>query len=267
MSLETLVKRSSMKILITGGKGYIAKGINNALWDKYHIIAPGREELDLTDKSSVDKFFENKQFDVVIHTAIKGVANTRDPDETISFWNLVMFYNLLSKKDHFTKLINIGSGAERYLTNTPYGQSKSIINKLVHKYDNFYTLRVYAVFDENENDTRFIKSSIRKVLNNEPIVVYQDRLMDFIYMPDLVSMIRYYIEGKDLLKEVDCIYEDTVSLSKIAKYINNHLSINKVPINIQDPLPGENYIGTFTDLPIALIGLEQGIKNVYNKLK
>jgi len=256
-----------MRILVTGGKGYIAKSITNTLWSRYHIIAPGKDELDLTDKSSVDKFFENKQFDVVIHTAIKGVANTRDPDETISFWNLVMFYNLLSKKDHFKKLINIGSGAERYLPDTPYGHSKNIINKLVHKYDDFYTLRVFAVFDENENDTRFIKSSIRKVLNNEPIVVYQDRLMDFIYMPDLISTIVYYMEGKDLLKEVDCIYEDTVSLSKIANYINNHLSINKVPINIEDPLPGENYIGTFTELPVAFIGLEQGIENVYNKLK
>jgi dTDP-4-dehydrorhamnose reductase len=256
-----------MKILITGGKGYIAKGIKDALWDKYHIIAPGKDELDLTNTKSVEKFFENKYFDVVIHTAIKGVADTKDPDETISFWNLVMFYNLLSKKDHFKKLINIGSGAERYLPNTPYGYSKNIINKLVQKYDDFYTLRVFAVFDENENDTRFIKSSIRKVLNNEPIVVYQDRLMDFIYMPDLISIIGYYIEGRDLLKEVDCIYEDTVSLSKIAKYINNHLSTNRVPINVEDPLPGENYIGTFTELPIAFIGLEQGIKNVYNKLK
>ena len=85
-------------------------------------------------------------------------------------------------------------------------------------------------------------------------------------MPDLVSMISYYIEGRDLIKEVDCIYDDTVSLSNIAKQVNK-LSINKVPINIEDPLPGEDYIGTFTDLPIALIGLEQGIENVYNKLK
>jgi len=72
-----------MKILITGGKGYIAKGITNSLWDKYHIIAPGKDELDLTDKSSVDKFFENKQFDAIIHTAIKGATNPRDSDETI----------------------------------------------------------------------------------------------------------------------------------------------------------------------------------------
>jgi len=254
-----------MKVLITGGNGYLAKRITKNLWDKYHIIAPGRDELDLTDSKSVDKFFKDKYFDVVIHTAIKGAVTPRDPDETISFWNLVMFYNLLSKKDHFSKLINIGSGAERYLAETPYGHSKSIINKLVYKYDNFYTLRIYGVFDEDELDTRFIKASIKNVLQGNPIKIHQDKLMDFIYMPDLISIIKYYIEGAGLEKEVDCIYDDTVSLSNIAKQINN-LSVNKVPINIEDPLPGQNYIGTYSELPIAFVGLEQGIKNVYKKL-
>lgn len=255
-----------MKILITGGNGYLAKSITKSLWSKYHIITPGRDELDLTDSKSVDRFFKDKYFDVVIHTAIKGATSPRDPDETISFWNLVMFYNLMSKKDHFNKLINIGSGAERYLLETPYGHSKNIINKLVHKRDNFYTLRIYGVFSEDELETRFIKASINNVLQGNPIKIHQDKLMDFIYMPDLISIIKYYIEGTVLEKEVDCIYDDTVSLSNIAKQINN-LSTSKVPINIEDPLPGENYIGTFTELPITFIGLEQGIKNVYDKLK
>ena len=90
--------------------------------------------------------------------------------------------------------------------------------------------------------------------------------MDFIYMPDLISIIEYYIAGKDLLKEVDCIYDDTVSLSNIAQQINN-LSINKVPINIEDPLPGENYIGNYNELPVAFIGLKQGIINTYIQLE
>jgi hypothetical protein len=98
------------------------------------------------------------------------------------------------------------------------------------------------------------------------IKTYLDKLMDFIYMPDLISIIEFYITGTDLQKEINCIYDNTFSLSNIAKQINN-LSINKVPINIEDPLPGENYIGTYNELPIAYIGLEQGIKNVYNRLK
>jgi GDP-L-fucose synthase len=255
-----------IKILVTGGNGYIARSITSSLWEKYHILAPGREELDLLDSKSVDTFFEGKHFDVVVHTATIGGSRLQEEDETVSFYNLIMFYNLIRKKEQFNRLISFGSGAEFKTDYTPYGFSKKIINKLIHKHDNFYNLRIYAVFDEKEKDTRFIKSNIRRYLNSEPIVIHQDKLMDFIYMPDLISIIEYYIVGKNLLKEVDCIYDDTVSLSKIAQQINN-LSIQKVPINIQDPLPGYNYIGTFTELPIAFIGLEQGIKNVYNKLK
>ena len=255
-----------IKILITGGNGYIAKSITNRLWEKYHILSPGREELDLLDSKSVDEFFEGKYFDVVIHTATLGGSRLKEEDETVSFYNLIMFYNLIRKKEQFNKLISFGSGAEFKINYTPYGFSKKIINKLIHKHDNFYNLRIYAVFDEKEKDTRFIKSSMQHYLNNEPIVIHQDKLMDFIYMPDLISIVEYYIVSKDLLKEVDCIYDDTVSLSNIAQQINN-LSINKVPINIQDPLPGENYIGTYNELPIAFIGLENGIKNVFDRLK
>jgi len=255
-----------MKILITGGNGYIAKSIANSLWEKYHIISPGREELDLLDSKSVDTFFEGKYFDVVIHTATVGGSRLKEEDETVSFYNLIMFYNLIRKKEQFNKLISFGSGAEFKTDYTPYGFSKKIINKLIHKHDNFYNLRIYAVFDQNELETRFIKASIKNVLQNAPIKIHQDKLMDFIYMPDLISIVEYYLTGKDLPKEVDCIYNDTVSLSKIAQQINN-LSTNKVPINIEDPLPGQNYIGTYSEVPIAFIGLEQGIKNVYTKLK
>ena len=255
-----------IKILITGGNGYIAKSITNHLWEKYHILSPGREELDLLDSKSVDTFFEGKYFDVVIHTATLGGSRLKEEDETVSFYNLIMFYNLIRKKEQFNKLISFGSGAEFNTEYSPYGFSKKVINKLIHKHDNFYNLRIYAVFDEKEKDTRFIKSNIKRYLNNEPIIIHQDKLMDFIYMPDLISIVEYYIVGKDLLKEVDCIYDDTVSLSNIAQQINN-LSINKVPINIEDPLPGQNYIGIYNELPIAFIGLENGIKNVFDRLK
>jgi GDP-L-fucose synthase len=254
-----------MKILITGGNGYIAKSIKNSLWDKYHIIAPGREELDLLDSKSVDTFFEGKYFDVVIHTATVGGSRLKEEDETVSFYNLIMFYNLIRKREQFTKLLSFGSGAEYKAEYTPYGFSKKIINKLIHKYDNFYNLRIYAVFDEREKDTRFIKSNIQRYLKNEPMMIHQDKLMDFIYMPDLISIVKHYIECKDLEKEVDCVYRDESSLSHIAGIINN-LSNHKVFIIYDNYQTSEPYIGTPKDLPIAFIGLEQGIKNVYNKL-
>ena len=255
-----------IKILITGGNGYIAKSITNHLWDKYHIIAPGRDELDLLNSESVDAFFKEKYFDVVIHTATVGGSRLKEEDETVSFYNLIMFYNLIRKKEQFTKLISFGSGAEFNAVYSPYGFSKKIINKLIHKHDNFYNLRIYAVFDEKEKDTRFIKSNIQRYINKEPMIVHQNKLMDFIYMKDLVSIVEFYILNQDLPIEIDCIYDQTQSLEAIAKQINQ-LSSYMVPINIETKGLGRSYIGEYSALPLEYKGLEQGIKNVYNKLK
>ena len=255
-----------IKILITGGNGYIARSIANNLWDTYHIIAPGREELDLLNSESVDAFFEGKHFDVVIHTATLGGSRLKEEDETVSFYNLIMFYNLIRKKGQFDKLISFGSGAEFNKDYSPYGFSKKIINKLIHKHSNFYNLRIYAVFDEKEKDTRFIKSNIQRYINKEPMVIHQNKLMDFIYMKDLVSIIEFYILNKDLPTEIDCIYDQTQSLEAIANQINQ-LSDYTVPINVETKGLGRSYIGEYSVLPLEYKGLEQGIKNVYNKLK
>jgi dTDP-4-dehydrorhamnose reductase len=253
-----------MKILITGGNGYIAKNINNTLWDRYHILAPGRNELDLTDTKSVNNFFEGKVFDCVIHTAVKGGSRLIEDDQIVLLDNILMMTNLHSQKDKFLKLINLGTGAEHLPTN--YGKSKKWCNDLVNKTENWHTARIYGVFDENELDTRFIKSNIKRYINDEPIIIHQDKIMDFIYMPDLVSIVENIILGNINDKEVDCVYGDTVSLSLIAKWINN-LSNYKVPINYNSNVLAEHYIGLPKDLDLNYVGLEQGIKNVYDKLK
>ena len=255
-----------MKILITGGNGYIAKSINNALWEKHHIIAPGRKELDLTDTKSVDKFFKNKQFDVVIHTAIKGGSRLSEDDQNVLLDNIIMMGNLHSHKDKYSKLINLGSGAEIYAPQTPYGASKKWCNELVNRNENWYTIRIYGVFDENELDTRFIKANIKRYIQGEPMIIHQDKLMDFFYMKDLISLIEFYMLDINLDKEIDCCYNDTMALSGIASIINN-LSNWKVPINTNELKPADSYIGKFKDLPIAFIGLENGIRNVFNELK
>jgi UDP-glucose 4-epimerase len=255
-----------MKILITGGNGYIAKSITNSLWDRYHILSPGRKELDLTDRKSVDKFFKNKHFDVVIHTAIKGGSRLNEDDQIVLLDNIIMMSNLHSHKDKYSKLINLGSGAEMYAPETPYGASKKWCNELVKKIENWYTIRIFGVFDENELDTRFIKASIKRYIKGEPIIIHQDKLMDFFYMKDLVSLIEFYILNENLDKEIDCCYNDTMALSGIASIINN-LSNWKVPINFDNSKPTSSYIGKNNELPIKTIGLEQGIKNVFEELK
>jgi len=176
-----------------------------------------------------------------------------------------MYYNLLANKIYYKKFIHFGSGAEIYARNTPYGLSKSVIRESMLTKDDFYNLRIFGVFDENELDTRFIKASIRRYLKKEPIEIYEDKYMDFIYMPDLVKIVEHYINNNPP-KEVDCCYKECVSLSSIADYINT-LGNYKVDVNVGK---GEfdNYTGKCPrQLSIELIGLKQGIINTYNKLQ
>ena len=256
-----------MKILITGANGYIGKSLYNALKDNHEVATITRDKCDLTNSDDVDFYFLDVYFDVIIHCAISGATNPREMNWNIMDNNLKMYYNLLRNKNSFNKLINLGSGAEIYISDTPYGLSKKVINNSITTKDNFYNIRIFGVFDENESNTRFIKSNILRYIKKETINIYQVKFMDFFYMQDLIKVVEYYINEENPSKEFDCVYSKTsYSLFGLANLINK-LDNYKVDI-INEGENGDDYISEYrSELPIELIGLEQGIKQVYNKLK
>lgn len=265
------------KILITGGDGYIAKSLYSSLRESYDITTVSRSDFDLSSREETDSYFRNKYFDVVIHTAIKGGSRLQSDPIDITYYNLSMFYNLLNNRDCYTKLINIGSGAEEGLPITPYGLSKSVISRIVDSELYFFNIRVYAVFDENELNTRFIKANILRYINKEPMVIEQDKYMDFYYMKDLITVVDYYIRKNPKCevcpKLFNCSYKYHFTLKEIAAIINN-LDDHSVDIVLNNPVLGDPYIGSYsipeienTTIPfIPTIGLVEGIKSVYKKL-
>jgi nucleoside-diphosphate-sugar epimerase len=261
-----------MKILITGTNGYIGKSLYNALKDEHNVTGLTRNDFDLTDSSETFNFFIDKYFDVVIHCAVVGGSRLKMDDNDVLDNNLKMYYNLLNNKYHFNKLIHLGSGAEIHQQNTLYGLSKHVIRTSLLNQDNCHNLRIFAVFDENELETRFIKTNIKKYLNKQPIEIFHNKKMDFFYMEDLVMLIKFCIFNDNLPKEINCNYNYAPHMLDIADIING-LDSHKIDIkmldvkNIPQKTFVENYSGYFTDLGINYIGLEQGIKNVYNKLK
>jgi len=257
-----------MRILITGANGYIGKTLHNALRDIHYVTAITRKEVELADAAAVDKFFKNSHFfDVVIHCATAGAVSPRSEDWNIMDNNLKMYYNLLQNKRRYDRLIHFGSGAETYLPSTPYGYSKKVIAKSILNQDNFYNLKIFGVFDENELDTRFIKANILRYIKKEPIQIHENKYMDFFYMQDLISVVKYYIGEKEPPKEFDCVYEEgSPTLTQLSTMIND-LDGHKVKIFVGNP-DGDSYTSKYrSQLPYGFIGLEQGIKNVYNKLK
>ena len=137
-----------MNILITGGNGYIAKSLSDGLWrgmNRYHITSITRNDFDLTDREATNKWFEDKYFDVVIHTAVVGGSRLHNDNADVLYQNLQMFFNLYNNSHHFKKLINFGSGAELGTPNDPYGLSKKVISKFIDAEPFFYNIRIYGV--------------------------------------------------------------------------------------------------------------------------
>ena len=119
-----------MRILITGKNGYVGRSLHSYLYSKHDITIIGRQDLDLTNPNETSKFFSDKYFDLVIHTAVIG-GNRLSPDgPDVALSNLLMYDNLMRCRAKFDRLIHFGSGAED-LANTPYGFSKHIINQLM----------------------------------------------------------------------------------------------------------------------------------------
>jgi dTDP-4-dehydrorhamnose reductase len=142
------------KILITGGSGILGTQIILEC-DPVRILTPTREEMDITSLESVCSYFNNNDFDLILHCAAytKTVDAIQQLEEcvesnVIGTWNLLK--NSFSKNIRFvfisTDYVFDGlSGG--YATRDPinpignYAMSKASAELLVRMYNNSLTIR------------------------------------------------------------------------------------------------------------------------------
>ena len=235
--------------------------------------------------SDIGKYIKKNNIDSIIHCAIEGGNRLHQDSIDICYKNILIYENLIKFNHKLHTFINFGSGAEfdrRYdISNVnecdvfdhvpidPYGFSKNIIAKLSVHYTGSVNLRLFGCFFHNELPTRFIKNNINNYLNNKPIIIHQDRYMDFFYMEDLISVVEYFlVNPTNTYKDINLSYPTKYKLSDIANIINN-LSSKKVNIIIENQIVGNNYCGNgniLHSLNIKFKGLECGIKECYNRL-
>lgn len=276
-----------MRILITGCNGFIGRNLTR-YFDGHHLVdAVSRNDLDLLDSDSVHKFFENRHYHLVIHTAVEGGRRTEPDSEEIIHRNILMVYNLLSNQEHFDRMITFGSGAEldrrldinektdenkRYPIDF-YGMSKSIIHKLCLVEPKLYNFRIFNCFGSDESSERMIRRNIEKYIRKESMTLFSNRLMDFFYIDDLALMVEYFLKNPTFsYKTINCTYGNHNTIRDIMNVINS-LSDYQVSIIEMDDVSlntssvtDTDYVGRSSELPLNFIGLESGIKQVYQKI-
>jgi GDP-L-fucose synthase len=277
-----------MNILVTGANGFIGSNIIQLLSNNsdFKFFKGTRNTIDLYSSNSVEKYIIDNQINAVIHCAVEGGSRLKPDTSDILYRNLLIHENLIKFNDKYKVFINFGSGAEfdrKYdisnvneydmFNSVPtdfYGLSKNIISKLSVHYGRSVNLRIFGCFYHNELSTRFIKNNITNYINNKPMIIHQDRYMDFVYIEDLINVVKYFLNNQiQTYKDINMSYIKKYKLSDIANIINN-LSTQKVDIIIENENFGLNYTGTGTrlnDLNIKLKGIDFGIKECYNKLK
>jgi len=260
-----------MKILVTGGSGFIGRNVVEYLTKKYEVLSPTHRELELLDEDAVRLFLEKHTVDVVVHCAVKpGHRNAKDPTNQL-YVDTRMFFNLARNTDLFQKLICISSGAvydvrynmikiseEYFDTHMPvdeHGLFRYIAAKYIEKAERIIELRPFSVFGKYEDYAiRFISNAICKTLLDLPITIKQNRRFDFIYIDDLARVIDYFIGKEGKFKCYNVTPDEAMELRIIAEKVRE-ISGKDLPILIAQDEIGLEYSGDNQRLRREIPGL------------
>lgn len=205
------------RVLMTGGTGFIGQALFRELLKRHHVVAPSRNEVDLTAGAlALDLLVKEHRINCIVHLANPRVYTSNRAMGGM----LTLLRNVLdvcrenklrliypSSVDVYSAYRTVGIVADHNLPlfpKGPYGEAKLLCEILIEHHRKQYglecvLLRSSPLYGEAGDRPKFIYNFIDKARKNEPIKVHHylngDPKLDLLYVDDFVFAIMAAIEA------------------------------------------------------------------------
>ncbi len=227
-------------ILVTGSEGQLGKSIKEVAADSVlkssSFTYCDLQELDLTDWSSVENFFSQQSFDIIINCAAYTAVDKAEMEKGKAFLIneavVAHLANIVKKMNSFlihisTDYVFDGESRVPYKTEDPvnplsvYGMSKAAgEQQIIDSGCNAAIIRtswLYSVHGHN-----FVKSILKNGIERGILKVVNDQWGAPTYAPDIAEVILKLCEKRELPSEVNLYHyanEGTITWFDFAKEI------------------------------------------------
>ena len=159
---------------------------------------------------------------------------------------------------------------DRHKPTNPYSASKSAAENICLSYNNTYNLPLIIVnnmnvFGERQYVEKFIPNTIKKLLNNEKILIHSDKdkkisgTRFYIHARNVASCILFLINKGKISQKYNIVGEREVSNFELAKMISSYLGqkLDYEMVDFHSSRPGHDLRYSLTDQNLKKLGWKQ----------